>query len=106
VCGKLETLNDDNWNLLNPSVIFEVLSASTRAYDRGMKFKLYRDIPSLKEYVLVDSECINIESWFLADDGQWSLTVYNDPAGQMRLRSLDLTIPIQEIYARTQLPGQ
>ncbi len=106
VCGKLETLDDDNWNLVNPSVIFEVLSASTRAYDRGMKFKLYRDIPSLREYVMVDSESIKVESWFLDDDGQWSLAVYDDPAGQMILRSLGLAIPIREIYTRTQLTGQ
>ncbi len=56
VCGDLLTLNDDEYNVLNPSIIFEVASPSTRDYDRGEKFKLYRDIPTLKEYILVNPE--------------------------------------------------
>src|SRR5215213_2260514 len=50
VCGEIETLNNDDWNILNPRVIIEILSPSTRGYDHGLKFQLYRDIPSLKEY--------------------------------------------------------
>jgi Uma2 family endonuclease len=103
VCGEPETLNNDNWNLLNPGMIFEVLSPSTRSYDRGLKFKLYKDIPSIKEYILVDSEKIRIESWFLGEDGQWLPAVYNVPEDTLLLRSLSLTIPIQAIYAKTSL---
>ncbi len=44
VCGEVLTLNDDEYNVLNPAVIVEVLSKSTRNYDRGEKFKLYRNI--------------------------------------------------------------
>jgi Uma2 family endonuclease len=65
VCGKPETLNDDNFNLLNPTVIIEVLSKSTKSYDRGDKFKLYRDIPTLNEYILVDSLSVFIEDFRL-----------------------------------------
>ncbi|MEJ7684892.1 MAG: Uma2 family endonuclease [Segetibacter sp.] len=54
VCGEPKTLNDDNFNLLNPRVIIEVLSKSTKNYNRGDKFKLYRDIPTLKEYILIE----------------------------------------------------
>jgi len=61
ICGERSTLNNDDYNILNPTVIIEILSPSTKGYDRGDKFKLYRDIPTLKEYILVDSESINIE---------------------------------------------
>ena len=61
ICGEIITLNDDDYNVLNPAVIIEVLSESTKNYDRGEKFKLYRDIPTLKEYILTDSESMHIE---------------------------------------------
>ncbi|MEJ0102237.1 MAG: Uma2 family endonuclease [Bacteroidota bacterium] len=61
ICGEIKTLNNDKWNVLNPSVIIEVLSSSTKNYNRGEKFRLYRDIPTLKEYILVDSESVGIE---------------------------------------------
>ena len=61
ICGEIITLNNDEYNVLNPAVIIEVLSKSTKNYDRGEKFKLYRDITTLKEYILVDSESMHIE---------------------------------------------
>lgn len=51
VCGKQEFFRDNA--LMNPIVIFEVLSDSTESYDRGAKFRLYSRISSLQEYVLV-----------------------------------------------------
>src|SRR5690348_14476537 len=51
ICGDIITLNNDDYNVLNPSALIEILSASTKNYDRGEKFKLYRDIPTLKEYL-------------------------------------------------------
>ncbi len=47
VCGEPDTLNDDQWNVLNPTVLVEVLSPSTKDYDRKEKFELYKDISSL-----------------------------------------------------------
>ncbi|HEY8972036.1 MAG TPA: Uma2 family endonuclease [Puia sp.] len=102
VCGEPETLGNDDWNLLNPCVIFEVLSPSTRVYDRGIKFGLYKEIPSLQEYVLLDSEKIKAEAWFL-DEEQWEKKVFEDPDGSLHLRSLGLSIPLREIYAGTKL---
>ncbi|MBC7553681.1 MAG: Uma2 family endonuclease, partial [Taibaiella sp.] len=67
VCGEPEFLNNDEWNLLNPVVIIEVLSPSTKSYDRGDKFKLYRDIPTLKEYILIEPETVGIEAFFIND---------------------------------------
>jgi Uma2 family endonuclease len=103
VCSGVETLDNDDWNLLNPCVLFEVLSPSTRSYDRGTKFRLYRDIPSLKEYILVDSEKLKAEAWFLNEQGQWELQVIEGAESVLCLRSLSLSIPLREVYAGTKL---
>jgi len=73
VCGEPKSLNDDNMNFTNPSVIFEVAAPSTRKYDRGKKFKLYRDISTLTEYVLVDPLSISIETFSKNGQGNWEL---------------------------------
>lgn len=57
-----------------PTVLIEILSPSTRNYDRGGKFKLYRAIPTLKEYILVDAEAIGIEAFRLNHRGNWENT--------------------------------
>ena len=56
VCDKIETLDSNFDTITNPAVTIEILSSSTRDYDKGSKFKLYRDIPALMEYNLIDSE--------------------------------------------------
>ncbi|MEP7317689.1 MAG: Uma2 family endonuclease [Panacibacter sp.] len=72
ICGEIITLNNDDYNVLNPTVIIEILSPSTKNYDRGEKFKLYRDIPTLKEYILTDSESIHIEVFRLNESNHWN----------------------------------
>ncbi len=59
-CNEIETLDDKRDTAKKPSVIFEILSKSTRNYDQGEKFALYRQIPALKEYILIDSEKIKV----------------------------------------------
>ncbi len=103
VCGKPQTLNNDNFNLLNPTVIVEVLSKSTKSYDRGDKFNLYRDIPTLKEYILIDSEAIGIESWGINRNGRWELKEYKSMEEILLINALNLSIPLAEIYEGTNL---
>ncbi len=98
VCGDTQTLNDDDFNVLNPAIIFEVLSPSTRSYDRGEKFMLYRDIPTLKEYILVDSESVSIEAYHINAQGHWELREHKNLADTLILPSLPLTISLNEIY--------
>lgn len=98
VCGDINTLNNDNFNVLNPSVLIEVLSGSTRNYDRGNKFKLYRDIPTLKEYVLVDSESIGVEVFRLNTAQHWELEEYNKDAAGFEIRAVDVFLEMTEVY--------
>ncbi|MDQ6904594.1 MAG: Uma2 family endonuclease [Bacteroidota bacterium] len=98
ICGEVITLNDDDYNVLNPSVIIEVLSKSTKNYDRGEKFKLYRDIPTLREYILVDSESIYIEVFRLNEINHWELEEYNSIDDQLHIKTIDEKILLLEIY--------
>lgn len=98
VCGEIITLDNDNWNVLNPTVIIEVLSPSTKNYDRGEKFKLYRDIPTLKDYILVDSESIHVETFRLNESSHWELEEYKTISDQLTIKAIGETILLSEIY--------
>ncbi|NJR58044.1 MAG: Uma2 family endonuclease [Cyanobacteria bacterium CRU_2_1] len=80
-----------------PSIIAEVLSPSTEAYDRGGKFAQYRRIESLKEYVLISSEDISVEIFRLNEKGKWELTPYTQ-GDEIHLTSIDLGFPIEQLY--------
>lgn len=102
-CGYPETLDNDDWNALNPIVLGEVLSPSTSAYDRGPKFRLYQDIPSLREYLLVDSQSIDIVVWRKGEDGKWESQSYHSPDDSVPIAALGLEVPVREIYESTKL---
>jgi len=103
VCGKTETRDNDNWNVLNPVVIIEILSPATKTYDRGDKFKLYRDLPSLKEYLLVDSESVSIEAFFINENNHWELKEYRNITDALYIETIKLIIPLTDIYEATEL---
>ncbi len=92
-------------SLLNPQVIFEILSPSTEAFDRGEKFVRYRKLPSLSDYVLVASEVMRVEHFVRQGNGAWVLTEYNQPADAVPLGPLDCALPLAEIYRRVTFPG-
>jgi Uma2 family endonuclease len=86
----------------HPSLIVEVLSPSTEAYDRGKKFKLYQRSSSLLEYVLVSAEEIEIEVFRKNERGKWEVTNY--VAGDMvEFESINLTFPIDRVYRGIEL---
>ncbi|HRO46844.1 Uma2 family endonuclease [Agriterribacter sp.] len=99
ICGEPITLNNDEWNVLNPAVIIEILSPSTKNYDRGEKFMLYRHIPTLQEYILVDSESIHIEIFRLNAAHRWELEEHNSIEDQLRIKAINETIAVADIYA-------
>jgi len=88
--------------VLNPCMIFEVLSKSTSNRDRGDKFTYYRSISELQEYILIDQYQIHIEHFSKTVDGNWLLKESNVEDGVLTLTSTDCQIPHHQIYQRVQ----
>jgi Uma2 family endonuclease len=101
VCGPLQfdPLDPRQKTILNPLVIAEVLSESTEGYDRGEKFARYREIESLREYVLIDQTRPRVEVYYRRESN-WAFTPVGDPNEDVQLASLDVRIPMAEIYER------
>ncbi len=97
VCGTLERSSVDPEAIANPGVIVAVLSPSTEAYDRGEKFRHYRRLPSLREYVLVSQEQALVEVWRREGDA-WR-PIDHGPGDVVRLDSIDVDIAIDDLYA-------
>ena len=102
-CNGIITLNNDEWNAVNPSVIIEVLSPGTKDYNRGMKFKLYRDIDSLTEYILIDSESINVEAFAINQKGLWELREYKNISETLLIQTIQMEISLLALYEGTKL---
>ena len=98
VCGKPELLDGHFDNLLNPTVIIEVLSPSTESYDRGNKFFTYQQIPSFKEYILVDTSACILQTIVKKDDGLWQFATITNSANTLTIHSIGQTILVSDIY--------
>ena len=101
VCSEPEFDDDKKDTLLNPIVLFEVLSPATEDYDRGGKFKYYRALPSLQEYVLVSQDRPLVEHYVRKQD-QWIFTEIDSLQGTLVLPSLGCELPLAEIYLKLQ----
>ncbi len=101
-CGEPISEDENFDTLLNPTVIIEVLSPSTETYDREEKFENYKQIESMKEYVLISQDKIYVEH-FLRQNQQWQRTEYCNVGDVVLLSSIECELHLQEVYARTQL---
>jgi len=86
-----------------PKVIIEVLSESTESFDRGKKFQFYRTLPSLQDYILVSSQDYVVEVFHRIEGDRWMLETYQGLSQIARIDSLDLNLPLAEIYATLDL---
>jgi Uma2 family endonuclease len=100
-CGEEKYLDDQFDTLLNPTIIIEVLSASTENYDTGIKFRLYRSLPSLQHYITVSSMEYAADV-FTRDGENWILSTAKGLDGSLHLSAIDYTMQLKDIYA--QLP--
>jgi Uma2 family endonuclease len=98
VCGPIEYVDDKRDTISNVRVIFEVLSPSTRNYDRGEKSRLYRLMPTLAEYLFIEQTPVEIEHYRRLPNGHWDLEIITDAAGVVKLDSIGCEIPVSEIY--------
>ena len=101
VCGEPKLLAEPfHDNLTNPQVIFEVLSPSTEAYDRGEKFQQYKGIPSLTDYVPVAQDQVRVEHYRRDEDGAWAREVFATFTASLRIDSIGCSLALGEIYER------
>lgn len=102
VCGEPRFHDEQSDVLLNPTVIFEVLSPSTEKYDRGEKFVRYRtQIESLQDYVLVSQDKARVEPHHRQGDGTWTQSDVDGLEGVLALPSIECRLPLSEVYRNT-----
>jgi len=104
VCGEEWFEDHHNDILLNPTVIVEVLSPSTEAYDRGKKFEQYRQLPWLREYLLVAQDRRYVEQFGRQGQDQWLLTVHSGPEAEMKLASIECHLQLADVYRKVEFP--
>jgi Uma2 family endonuclease len=97
-CNEIKHLSEDESTILQPTVIIEILSPSTKNYDKGKKFNLYKDIPSLKEYVMIDSSSVLIEAYYINDEQHWALNKHEDISDTLNLVSMGFGVALTDIY--------
>jgi Uma2 family endonuclease len=98
ICGEPQFTDDSFDAITNPIVLVEVLSDSTKDYDRGEKFKLYRDIDTLQDYLLIASDSPLVEVFSKKQKNLWELKIYKNLEEQIEIASLELAIIVEELY--------
>jgi Uma2 family endonuclease len=100
VCGEPRLQDEHQDTLLNPTLIIEVLSPTTEAYDRGKKFEHYRSIESLVEYLLVVQSEPHVEHYLRQDGNRWLFTETAGLEATLALPSLHCELALAEIYEK------
>jgi len=93
---QLQTGRTDT--VTNPCFIAEVLSNSTKDYDRGDKFLAYRTIPSFQEYLLIDQYTLHVEHYVKTSPNQWLLSEYHTPDVTLAFNSFDCQVSVSDLY--------
>ena len=106
VCGDIEfdPLDKNRTTMLNPTLLVEVLSPSTEAWDRGKKLQSYIQIDSLREYVLVSSQTASVETFFRQRDGTWLYAPTRALTAAAKFQSLNIEVPFADIYSGVTFP--
>ncbi len=103
LCGEAQFRGDRRDNLLNPSLIAEVLSDSTESYDRGHKFELYQSIPTMREYLLISTDRVRVELYTLQPGEKWLLSTAKRLDETIVLESIGCRVGLTEIYDSVEL---
>lgn len=103
---QFDPLAPKTTTLLNPRVLFEVLSEETEAYDRGRKFEAYREIPSFEEYVLVSQDRPSIDVFRRTSSGLWQMQPYCGLDTSAQLLTVGIELPLADVYAGIAFPPE
>jgi len=105
VCGQPHFTDAIRDTLTNPTVIIEILSASTERYDRGLKFENYRTIETLRDYLLIAQDHYHIEHYVRQANGQWLLTEASQLEEAIDLQSIECTLCLEDVYEKVEIEG-
>ena len=100
IFGEPEYHNNRTDMITNPQVIVEVLSKSTKNYDRADKFTFYKTLPSFREYILIDQTKIKVEQYSKTENKRWSYSEYDEEDTTLVLNSFQLEVPLSAIYKK------
>ncbi|MHB2016554.1 MAG: Uma2 family endonuclease [Candidatus Xenobia bacterium] len=100
VCGQPQYHDEHRDVLINPRVIFEVLSPSTEDYDRGSKRVLYQSLESLTDYVLVEQHKPLVEHWTRQPENRWLVERIEGREATLDLECIGCMLPLQDVYER------
>ena len=103
VCGEPKFEDDYLDTLLNPTVLFEILSKSTERYDRIAKSDYYRTLESLTEHLLVAQDEVRVEHYAKQADGQWSLSDLRTIDAAIELESIGCSLALSDVYDKVSL---
>ncbi len=104
--GKPEYFNNRQDIVMNPQVIIEVLSKSTKAYDRSDKFKLYQTIPTFQEYVLIDQSQVYVEHYCKLANKRWSYSQYDEEDAALVFSSFQVEVPLADLYEKVDFEAE
>jgi Uma2 family endonuclease len=99
-CSPASFLDDQRDTVTDATLIVEVLSPTTKNYDRGEKFEYYRSLPSFSEYLLVHQDACRVEHYARRADGKWIFQEYSAPSDLIELASLGCTLPLSRVFNR------
>ena len=105
VCGEPKFDDTRADTLVNPTLIIEVLSDSTRDYDLGRKFQHYQTLPSLQEYLTVEQDRMRVDHRVRLPENQWLLTEFSGPEQVLELKSISCQLALSEIYDKVEWPA-
>jgi Uma2 family endonuclease len=106
ICGEPRRYDEHQDAVTNPTVIVEVLSPSTEAYDRGRKFAQYQRIASLNDYILIAQDQPRVELFTRQSGNHWDFSFVEGLEATLSIASIDCTLPLAQVYDKIRFPPQ
>lgn len=104
--GKPEYYNNRKDTVINPQVIIEVLSKSTKSYDRSDKFQFYQTLPTFQEYILIDQSRIYVEQYCKLANKRWSYSQYDEEDTALVFDFFQVEVPLADMYEKVDFEAE
>ena len=106
VAAPTEYYDSSQTTITNPTIIIEVLSRSTQNYDQKLKWKHYRSIPTLQEYIVISQYSYDVDQYIRNGQGEWLFKAYEGAEAELRFTTVDFAIALADLYNRVTFPPE